>query len=117
MFKLKYRNSVSDVEVSFDSYMDLVYYVAVNKIGDDDFISITMEDQTIEGLDNLYSYVARGIEAQKAAEAAMAAMLDDEVAEAEVMGIDPVEPEPVDCSNSELFNEILNEFDLAVEEA
>jgi len=69
LFKLKYRNAVSVVEVSFESYMDLVYFVASNKIGDDQFVAITLGDREIEGLDNLYGFVTSEIEEAKAAEA------------------------------------------------
>lgn len=59
MFKLKYRNSVGVVEVNFDSYMELVFFVASNKIKDEDFVSITLGDEEeIEGIDNLYNVVA-----------------------------------------------------------
>ena len=62
MFKLKYRNSVGVVEVNFDSYMELVFFVASNKIKDEDFVSITLGDEKeIEGIDNLYNVVADSI--------------------------------------------------------
>jgi len=68
MFKLKYRNSVGVVEVNFDSYMELVFFVASNKIKDEDFVSITLGDEEeIEGIDNLYSVVADRVQEAMAA--------------------------------------------------
>ena len=67
MFKLKYRNSVSTVEVSFDEYMDLVYYVAANKIQDADVVSITLFGQQFD-MTGLYDMVKEKIENFKIAE-------------------------------------------------
>ena len=77
MFKLKYRNSVGVVEVNFDSYMELVFFVASNKIKDEDFVSITLGDENeIEGIDNLYNVVADSI--HEAMEAKRAESEEDE---------------------------------------
>ena len=71
MFKLKYRNSVGVVEVNFDSYMELVFFVASNKIKDEDFVSITLGDEEeIEGIDYLYNVVADRVKEAMEAERA-----------------------------------------------
>lgn len=66
MFKLKYRNSVSVVEVSFDEYIDLVYFVASNKIKDEDVVSITLFNEEMD-LNGLATKVMSNIEAYKTA--------------------------------------------------
>lgn len=69
MFKLKYleyRNSGSVEEVSFEEYMDLVYFVASNKIKDDDVVSITLFDEEMD-LNGLANKVMANIEAYKIA--------------------------------------------------
>lgn len=66
MFKLKYRNSGSVEEVSFEEYMDLVYFVASNKIKDDDVVSINLFGEEMD-LNGLADYVATNIEAYKIA--------------------------------------------------
>jgi len=78
MFKLKYRNNGSVEEVSFDSYRDMVYFVAKNKIADDAVESITLfgEEMTLSGLADK---VVNNIDAQRALE--VAAESEDEEAE------------------------------------
>lgn len=66
MFKLKYRNSGSVEEVSFEEYMDLVYFVASNKIKDDDVVSINLFGEEMD-LNGLADYVTTTIEAYKIA--------------------------------------------------
>ena len=87
MFKLKYRNSVSTVEVSFDEYIDMVYYVASNHINDADVVSITLFGQEVD-LVGLYDIVKEKIEEYKTAQ--------DENLDVEELDWED-EPEDSDC--------------------
>ena len=110
MFKLKYRNNGSVEEVSFDSYRDMVYFVAKNKIADDAVESITLfgEEMTLGGLADK---VVSNIDAQRALEAAAESDTEDEEAEEVEAGDEENEEESEEVEEESHEDKILNRAD------
>lgn len=75
MFKIKFNDSAANATMTaeFDSYLDLVYFVADKKIQDEDFVSINFGEDDIVGIDGLCSYTKDVVTAAKEAAAAAAA--------------------------------------------
>lgn len=89
MFKIKFNDSAANATMTaeFDSYLDLVYFVADKKIQDEDFVSINFGEDDIVGIDGLCNYTKDVVTAAKEAAAAAAEAeeeyLEDEESEEE----------------------------------
>lgn len=104
MFKIKFNDSAANATMTaeFDSYLDLVYFVADKKINDGDFVSINFGEDEIKGIDGLCNYTKNVVteikEAQKAVlEAARQEEEDD---------FDDEEEEEVESVFSEVFGDL-----------
>jgi len=108
MFKIKFNDSAANATMTaeFDSYLDLVYFVADKKIKDEDFVSINFGEDTddIIGIDGLCNYtkdvVTAAKEAQKAASEAEYPEEDEDTFE------DEDEEEEVESAFSEVFGDL-----------
>jgi hypothetical protein len=49
MFKFSYKDNGEVVEKEFDNYEDLIEFVVVNKIQDNDFVSMSLGETEITG--------------------------------------------------------------------
>lgn len=67
MFKINYIVDGQVKEVEFEKYYELVRFVAMNKIKDEDFVSLGLGETTINGIDELADYaIQKSNEAEEA---------------------------------------------------
>ena len=67
MFKINYAVDGQVKEVEFEKYYELVRFVAMNKIKDEDFVSLGLGETTINGIDELADYaIQKSNEAEEA---------------------------------------------------
>ena len=67
MFKINYTVDGQVKEVEFEKYYELVRFVAMNKIKDEDFVSLGLGETTINGIDELADYaIQKSNEAEEA---------------------------------------------------
>lgn len=101
MFTIKFKDSNAVMTAEFNSYLDLVYFVADKKIKDEDFVSINFGAGEINGIDGLCNYTKDVVTEIKAAQ---------EAAEAEYQSEDGEEfftdEDEEESDFSEVFGEI-----------
>lgn len=106
MFKIKFNDSTANATMTaeFDSYLDLVYFVADKKIRDEDFVLINFGDENdIVGIDGLCNYTKDVVNTVKEAQAALEAEYPEED---EDTFEDEDEGEEVESAFSEVFGDL-----------
>jgi len=56
MFKFSYKENGEVKEVEFNHNFELIRFVAINRIADEDFVSLTIGDDNVNGIDGLVNY-------------------------------------------------------------
>lgn len=107
MFKIKFNDSTANATMTaeFDSYLDLVYFVADKKIKDEDFVSINFGDENdIVGIDGLCNYTKDVVNTVK--EAQKAALEVEYQEEEDEDAFNDEEEEEVESAFSEVFGDL-----------